>query len=109
MLTANVVQKIGSHEFLLEKEGSIYILAETEKAEKIRDEYLNNLYIKPFASLKNAVNISLLQDVCAMVYKDGVAYFSCIGNSKVEIIRQGETKLILAGTSEVISASGYPK
>lgn len=109
MLTVNVVQKIQSFDFVLEKEGFIYIVADSQSALKIRDEYLNNLYLKPFASLKNAVNISLLSDTCAMVYKEGVAYFSCIGNSVIEIVRNGESKIILTGEEEVKSASGYPK
>lgn len=109
MLTANVIVKENSFEFINDTKGAVFVVANQDISQKIADNYFNSFELKPFNSLKKAIEISLEKDIVAMSYVDGIVYFSSYGACEITLVRNSESRTILSPNEGLQSASGYPK
>ncbi len=94
------------------------ISAGRELIARIHEEYYGDLTLKPFNSLKNAVDKVVKEyietwgevEVAACSYVDGIVYSAAFGGAEVTISRGGILGTILKSTTQgVVSASGFPK
>lgn len=99
------------------KDGIEAISFEREIVGKIREEYYAPKEVKAFDALSAAMQIVVGEikagnedvEIACCAFADGVVYSSAFGGGKVTIDRGGALASILESSTEVISASGFPK